>query len=309
MNSSRAAVNRANAQESAQFSSPRQSPELTAMVIDSPASPPVVPRYHDRGQGGAEHARKRSHTGPKSPPPLSFRGFAGRIPSGPSVLSGPLSSSSGGGYREPPSTGGLSVGTSESSDFYMNGGPPSSYGGAMSASGRSSEASTRGERQYIQVQAAPSATNNFFDAVGTVRMEAFIKPMGITRYEDWIPDEADEMCLDGANGGGNHQRRRSSRSRDGRRRRSRNRGIDYTYGGMNGPPSAGMIFGTNGPPTGGSKSSKRSSGQTEVSEWGPAKGNGVQGVNGIHRVSGGDAEEWMDVQALYGGRHDPFKGF
>jgi hypothetical protein len=90
----------------------------------------------------------------------------------------------------------------------------------MSVSGqssiRTSEASSR-----------PGAVvNNFFDAVGTMRMEAFISPMALSRFNDY-PDEMDEM-----DNVGMHRRRRSRdrRSRYGESTRSSRPSDDYYAG-------------------------------------------------------------------------------
>lgn len=186
--------------ESASFDTSRNE-----MSIDI-ADPPYVPRFTERGGDRPGyynapplgHGRKRSNTGPRVPPPLSFRGF-----------SGPASS----GHAATSSTAGLSVGTAGSSDIYQSQGSGSVVGGyaGMSTSGRSSvrtsEASSR-----------PTAVvNNFFDAVGTVRMEAFISPMAMSKFDDY-PNELDEMDVLA-------MRRRHSRDR---RRRSRNRDSYYS---------------------------------------------------------------------------------
>lgn len=203
-----------NLRDAEQFYSPTQEQHP-----DSAADPPIVPRFTDRG-GPVDrnfppltHGRKRSNTGSRIPPPLSFRGFSG--PAG--------SSSAGGGssnYSHAPtsSTAGVSVGTNGSSDIYqsqhsssVNGGGNYAFSGRSSI--RTSDASTR-----------PGQGNNFFDAVGTVRMEAFISPMAFTRFEDY-PNEQDEMSFVGM-----HRRR----SRE-RRRRSRNR--DSYYSGKSSRPS------------------------------------------------------------------------
>ncbi|KAL2005307.1 hypothetical protein VTN00DRAFT_2517 [Thermoascus crustaceus] len=103
-------------------------------VMDA-ADPPNVPRF-------SSHARKRSNTAPRAPP-SALRSFASQVTM--------------------PST--YSATTAGSSDIYA----PSSIGhgfnsGGSSFSRRTSDAS------------GPSSvgTGNFFDAVGTVRMEAFI---------------------------------------------------------------------------------------------------------------------------------------
>ncbi|MBE3042012.1 hypothetical protein IMZ48_05405 [Candidatus Bathyarchaeota archaeon] len=163
------------------------------------AEAPHVPRFQDRGfqeKGGQEranngilHGRKRSNTGGHIPPPLSFRGFSG--PAGASGLS----------HTTTNSVAGASVGTAGSSDIYQS--QPSSYATwalSTTASQRTSEASSR-----------PS---NFFDAIGTMRMEAFITPLSYPRLDDH-PDEQDEFR--------NLARRRS---KELRRRSSRHRNRD-----------------------------------------------------------------------------------
>ncbi|KAI9836879.1 MAG: hypothetical protein M1819_001044 [Sarea resinae] len=87
----------------------------------------------------SSHGRKRSNTGPRLPPPGAFRNFSHQAPL--------------------PSNYSIKT-TTTNSDMY----PPTSVvnSGRNSYSTRTSEAS-----------AAPSA--NFFDAVGTVRMEAFVE--------------------------------------------------------------------------------------------------------------------------------------
>ncbi|KAI0164409.1 hypothetical protein GGR52DRAFT_121604 [Hypoxylon sp. FL1284] len=192
------------------------------------AEPPLIPRFHDRPQLHDRvheranqvvlHGRKRSNTGGHVPPPLSFRGF-----------SGPASHNGGGGgsssyHASSNSTAGNSVGTAGSSDIYAhsqsqassnNMMAPSSWGVASNATGstggfgfggiggsslRTSEASSR-----------PGA--NFFEAIGTVRMEAFISPLAFpTRLDE---DQDDEWRY-----------RARRRSKEARRRRSRSRHRD-----------------------------------------------------------------------------------
>ncbi|KIM93025.1 hypothetical protein OIDMADRAFT_138579, partial [Oidiodendron maius Zn] len=196
----------------------RETESFYSAHIEPAADPPVVPRFpdrdRDRGERGHQpppltHTRKRSNTGGRVPPPLSFRGFSGPA--------GPMSS----GHAPTSSTAGLSVGTTGSSDIYQSQGSSSVTGyNRMSVSGqssiRTSEASSR-----------PGAVvNNFFDAVGTMRMEAFISPMALSRFNDY-PDELDEMDHVGM-----HRRRRSRdrRSRNGDSTRSSRPSDDY-YGG------------------------------------------------------------------------------
>jgi hypothetical protein len=206
------------------------------------ADPPVVPRFSERPYPGS-HGRKRSNTGSRIPPPLSFRGFSERGPPPPASASYSVSAGSdrsrpplhtnvnggmngyGNGYgehKQAPSTAGLSIGTNDSSEIYQSQHSSSlaGYGASGRSSVRTSEASGR-----------PSAVvGNFFDAVGTVRMEAFISPMG-NRFDDY-PDEADEAGLVGAS------KRRSRElgtigimDRGGRNGRRRSRNRDSYYGG------------------------------------------------------------------------------
>ncbi|CAL3967209.1 hypothetical protein PZA11_003591 [Diplocarpon coronariae] len=155
------------------------------IVPEVSAKPPVVPRFLDRRQGGLgsipsapTHGRKRSNTGGRVPPPPSFRGF-----------SGPASS----GHVQTSNTAGMSGHTSGPSDIYQPQFHPSSCTAGQlntSVSGHSSiRSSDAGNRPGAVV-------NNFFDAVGTMRMEAFISPVALNRFDDF-PDEQDEMDLAG----------------------------------------------------------------------------------------------------------------
>jgi len=182
---------------------------------DIAADPPIVPRFSDRGPHNVPppltHGRKRSNTGSRVPPPLSFRGF-----------SGPASS----GHAPTSSTAGLSVGTTGSSDIYNQSQPSSSIAGynGMSVSGRSSIRTSDASNR-------PGAVvNNFFDAVGTVRMEAFISPLGMSRFDDF-PDEQDEMDFVGMQRRRSRERRRRSRNRDSYYSSSRGRPSDDFYSG------------------------------------------------------------------------------
>ncbi|KAK4121108.1 hypothetical protein N657DRAFT_578620 [Parathielavia appendiculata] len=154
------------------------------------AEPPTVPRFLDRASQMPVHGRKRSNTGGHVPPPLSFRGFSG--PAG-----------SGGYHTASNSTAGNSVMTAGSSDIYSNGGASAVTGSSgmtwTTPSVRTSEASSR-----------PSGPN-IFEAIGTVRMEAFISPLSLSQFSENAPYEpADEF---------RHVSRR--RSKELRRRASR----------------------------------------------------------------------------------------
>ncbi|KAK8097177.1 hypothetical protein PG999_013121 [Apiospora kogelbergensis] len=163
------------------------------------AEPPFIPRYHERSSERVHeranqvvlHGRKRSNTGGHIPPPLSFRGFSG--PAG-----GP-----GSYHTATNSTAGNSVGTAES-DYAVGSstGHTTNWGMSTNGSVRTSEASSR-------------PGNNFFEAIGTVRMEAFISPLAFPRVQGY-PEEQDN--------GMRYQARR--RSKEIRRRRSRSRHRD-----------------------------------------------------------------------------------
>ncbi|WEW57913.1 hypothetical protein PRK78_003380 [Emydomyces testavorans] len=104
--------------------------------IGEAADPPYVPRF-------SSHSRKRSNTAPR-PVPSAFRSFSNQAPA--------------------PST--YSATTAGSSDLHSPSsiGPPGLHSGQSSFSRRTSEASG---------PISPGRAN-FFDAVGTVRMEAFV---------------------------------------------------------------------------------------------------------------------------------------
>ncbi|KAI1332906.1 hypothetical protein F5Y16DRAFT_130021 [Xylariaceae sp. FL0255] len=172
------------------------------------AQPPAIPRFHDRSHDRVNeranqvvlHGRKRSNTGGHVPPPLSFRGF-----------SGPGSST----HASSNSTAGVSIGTAGSSDIYgqAQGSSNMTWGMSMAGSQRTSEASSR-------------PTGNFFEAIGTVRMEAFISPLTFPRFDDH-PDENEEW-----------QYRARRQNKDRRRQRSRSRQRDsYTSRGTRGTDS------------------------------------------------------------------------
>ncbi|KAG9245061.1 hypothetical protein BJ878DRAFT_37955 [Calycina marina] len=208
------------------------------------ADPPVVPRFVERGysERGSErsfplpplaHNRKRSNTGPRIPPPLSFRGFSSSINSPSNTHHGPSSS-----------TAGMSVGTTGSSDIYQSQGSGSGGYTGMTASGRSSVRTSDASNR-------PGAVvNNFFDAVGTMRMEAFISPMAISGFDDF-PDEQDEIDVLAM-----HRRRSKEIRRQRSRSRNRNsyysgkpRPSDESYGGSKtaGEEEYGQYNGTNDP--------------------------------------------------------------
>jgi hypothetical protein len=106
-------------------------------LVPDAADPPNVPRF-------SSHTRKRSNTAPR-PLPGTFRSFSNNVPA-PSMHS---------------------TTTAGSSELYSptSIGPPGIHSGRSSVSYRTSEAS--GPSRTVP-------TGNFFDAVGTIRMEAFV---------------------------------------------------------------------------------------------------------------------------------------
>lgn len=161
------------------------------------AEPPSIPRFQgERPQAmGGVHGRKRSNTGGHVPPPLSFRGFSGpsyhdQDTGSSDVYLSPSNNSNSVNYDNGPASAGL---LSEG------------WGGMSTMTGRTSEASNG------------TGSANFFDAIGTVRMEAFISPLSFTRYESDTggPDPLDDVRY-----------RARRRNKEIRRRRSRSRHRD-----------------------------------------------------------------------------------
>ncbi|KAI0146982.1 hypothetical protein GGR57DRAFT_280814 [Xylariaceae sp. FL1272] len=176
-------------------------------ISQDTAQPPAIARFHDRGNDRVQdranqvvlHGRKRSNTGGHGAPPLSFRGFSGP----------------GSTHASSNSTAGASIVTAGSSDIYGPSQASSNVTWGMSTAGsvRTSEASSR-------------SPGNFFEAIGTVRMEAFISPLTFPKFDDH-PDENEEW---------HYRARRQSKER--RRRRSRSRHRDsYTSRGTRGTDS------------------------------------------------------------------------
>lgn len=176
------------------------------------AEPPFVPRFHERSTERVHeranqvvlHGRKRSNTGGHTGPPLSFRGF-----------SSPIQSSY---HNSTNSTAGNSVITTGSSEQYQ-----------ASSNGHSTWAmSTVGSQRTSEASSRPG--NNFFEAIGTVRMEAFISPLAFPRVDEY-PDEREEFRYRARRRSKEIRRRRSrSRQRDVQNSRT-TRGTDDYYGG------------------------------------------------------------------------------
>ncbi len=164
------------------------------------AEPPFIPRFTDRASQVPLHGRKRSNTGGTSHHPS--RSVDSRAPLGQAASRVGATIST----RRRDSTAGNSIGTAGSSDIYQatNSGASSGMTWAT-GSVRTSEASSR---------PSGAVMNNFFDAIGTVRMEAFISPLGYTPFDD-TPYEQEER---------RHVARR--RSKELRRRASRSRHRD-----------------------------------------------------------------------------------
>jgi hypothetical protein len=168
------------------------------------AEPPYIPRFHERANQVTLHGRKRSNTGGHVPPPLSFRGFSG--PAG-----------SAAHHAATNSTAGNSVGTAGSSDIYFYNSQASSGNMSGNMSGNVTWGmSTNGSVRTSEASSRPSGAvmNNFFDAIGTMRMEAFISPLAFPHLEE-IPRELDET-----------RRIARRRSKELRRRASRSRHRD-----------------------------------------------------------------------------------
>lgn len=162
-------------------------------LSEDAAEPPPISRFHERAQGRVHdranaavvHGRRRSNTGGRVPPPLSFRGFS---PPGSSM------------HAPSNSTAGASIDTAGSSDMYGQSHLSSNMTWGMSTAGsRPSDASSR-------------PTGNFFEAIGTVRMEAFISPMAST-FDDPMAESRETR----------YRARRQSKERRRRRSRSRHR--------------------------------------------------------------------------------------
>lgn len=175
------------------------------------AEPPSILRFHDRDRPqatGGIHGRKRSNTGGHVPPPLSFRGFSSQSQHAP-TNSQSTGTGSSDAYYSPSSNNNNNNNNSNSvvSGGY-EGGPVSAgllsqgWGGMSVMSGRTSEASNR------------TGGANFFDAIGTMRMEAFISPLAFSRYEGEsnFPDPLED---------GRYTARR--RNKEMRRKKSRSR--------------------------------------------------------------------------------------
>jgi len=128
------------------------------------AEPPLVPRFVERGH----HGRKRSNTGPKQVPRGPTRGFSGPAPTTVDLLA-----PSGQHYGAPSFQSTMSPTTSA---------PSYNHSISGMSSVRSSETSSR-------------PGNNFFEAVGTIRMEAFISPMAAFGRADESIDEYGEVSI------------------------------------------------------------------------------------------------------------------
>ena len=187
------------------------------------------------------------------PPPLSFRGFSERaIPTltafnaAPSNQGPPSTytayssnhSNYGGGHAPQSSTAGMSDRTATESEIYnpsyqsyQSTHAGSAFGGnsiIFSNGSRNSGMFSSNRDSFVRPSDAsgrPGAgVNNFFEAVGTVRMEAFISPMStfLTGGEPLMGGE--DMIMSSISRGSMNGRRTSKEHR----RRSRNRDSFYT---------------------------------------------------------------------------------
>ncbi|KAF1985731.1 hypothetical protein K402DRAFT_99564 [Aulographum hederae CBS 113979] len=143
--------------------------------LSDAADAPIIPRY-------ASHGRKRSHTGPRIPPaPASLRSYShNHVPVAP-----PASYSASGPYS--PSVdlfglGGAGMGSASGSGMSTPVVSPRGWetrDGALgrgSVVGNSSRATSERNSESATSAGAVGAGNaNFFDAMGTVRMEAFVE--------------------------------------------------------------------------------------------------------------------------------------
>lgn len=304
-------------------SDPNSHPHHAAMTHEREASndsamPPAIPRFgrdypqqqqQQQQQPGNFHGRKRSNTGGHIPPPLSFRGFGGGGSGGApyghtannysqSTDGGPLSADvlrgSGGG-----------AGVGASSEWGSSGG-----GGPL---GRNSEASS-----WRDSIAGSTGTNNLFEAIGTVRMEAFISPLAYSRYETsggnghlqglqqleyantlleedmMMEDEGSRVMMRAARKRTKEKRRQKSRSRSRSRTRYGHGGSSFSRGGV--AAWKEEYYGYGG---GGGRS---------VSAQGYAGGMGM----GMGSVIGGDEDMFGGGSAggsSMGRAKDPFEGF
>ncbi|KAL6904896.1 hypothetical protein GGI43DRAFT_294511 [Trichoderma evansii] len=160
-----------------------------------PAQPPMIRRERG-GHNPTHHGRKRSNTGGNVHPPLSFRGF-----------SPALGESS---HHSANSTAGASINTAGSSDIYP------------------SQGSTVGSWGIAQTSmSAISSQGNFFDAIGTVRMEAFISPHAHQQYDEYQDDDYRSLARKKSK----ELRRRTSRTRRRAQMSRSARGSDEFYSG------------------------------------------------------------------------------
>lgn len=139
----------------------RDSPERSQEAAEAL----FIPRFSERANLGGGHGRKRSNTGGHVAPLRSFRGFSGP---------------QGGAHHHHStnnSTADASIGTANSSDMLQSQASSHTTWNMAPTSQPPSEASSR--------------PRNFFDAIGTVRMEAFISPLSLLHLDDY-PYEHDE---------------------------------------------------------------------------------------------------------------------
>ena len=149
--------------------------EDAGTLSDDAAEPPQVPRI-------AAHARKRSSTGPRPVPLSAFHSY----PSSTAAISSNFNA------QNPTSR--------DKYDRYM----PSATAPVQNPTGR----------RVTDSLIAPVVPNNFFDPVGTVRMEAFVD-----KNENYVPD-VNKKRKEG----------RSYRTRQGRKKDLSYWGVDESIG-------------------------------------------------------------------------------
>lgn len=176
----------------------------------SAAEPPVIARFGrnntDMAVGGPSsfHGRKRSNTGGRVPPPLSFRGFGGGGGAGPSFGHAVMDSQS----------------TVSGSDFHFGGGP-------MNGPRTAVVEPTWSELDRTESRTSMASMNggNLFEAIGTMRMEAFISPLAFSRFE------AEGGGMNYPESTGRERADARYRSKEARRRKSRSRSRSRNRGG------------------------------------------------------------------------------
>lgn len=157
---------------------------------ETAAAPPSIPRLLERSKPMMTmHTRKRSNTGGQTAPPLTVRGRRGIT-----------------------SSGGYPYGTTSSSAHGMVGMTNWTEGYPAASSSKTTTMMTQVNRSASHRTRERSPPLSQPEAMGTVRMEAFISPLAFPRLDDH-PDELDEF-----------RERMRGRSTETRRKRRGSRG-------------------------------------------------------------------------------------